>query len=334
MPKFSIILPVRNGGEYARQCVNSILSQDYKDFNLHVLDNYSGDDLLPWLNSLNDSRIKIYPLEKPLTIEENWGRIKSIDKNEFMTLIGHDDLLDPCYLGTIDNLINRHPGASLYHTHFRYIDSNGQLLRHCKPMDKVELAPQFLASFLSNRIDSMGTGYMMRSVDYDESGGIPSYPNLLFADFELWIKLVVKGYKVTAAEECFSFRLHQSTTSLSADIKYYKAFEMFMKYLVQLKESNSTLAPVIEEHALAFIRAYCKGLTHRLLRTPKKKREGVTVKSFVALCKQYADRLVPGNHFHPYAQFNIRLANFIDSNPITRNLFLVFKKIYSKPIYS
>ena len=116
--KYSIILPVRNGGEYVKECVHSILSQTLNDFNLIVLDNCSTDGTLQWIQSLHDERIIIYPSNKPLTIEENWARIKEVKKNEFMTLIGHDDLLCTDYLETMEALIAQHPSASLYQTHF------------------------------------------------------------------------------------------------------------------------------------------------------------------------------------------------------------------------
>jgi hypothetical protein len=32
--KFSILLPVKDGGEYVKECVDSILSQTLQDFNL------------------------------------------------------------------------------------------------------------------------------------------------------------------------------------------------------------------------------------------------------------------------------------------------------------
>lgn len=45
-------------------------------------------------------------------------------------------------------------------------------------------------------IDVMGSGFMMRSADYDDLGGIPAaYPNLLFADFELLINLTKKAIR-------------------------------------------------------------------------------------------------------------------------------------------
>src|SRR5579872_3781791 len=93
--KYSIILPVRNGGHYVKACVGSILAQTFVDFELLVLDNCSTDGTTEWLSTLKDPRIMIFPAEKPLTIEENWGRITRIPKKEFITLIGHDDILYP-----------------------------------------------------------------------------------------------------------------------------------------------------------------------------------------------------------------------------------------------
>ena len=201
-------------------------------------------------------------------------------------------------------------------------------------MDERQNAAEFLAAFLQNIIDVNGTGFMMRSRDYDAAGGIPSYPNLLFADFELWIKLTTRGYKATSSEECFSFRIHGSTTSISADLKLHQAFAQFIKYLENLKRQDATLENVILNYGILFVRFWCKGLTHRLLRTPKEMRNNLRVSLFLTRCKKYADELVPGNNFDPRETLSLRMAEKIDSFAITRGLFLAFKKIYSKPILS
>jgi glycosyltransferase involved in cell wall biosynthesis len=332
MKKFSIILPVKNGGEYVKECVHSILSQTLNDFNLLVLDNCSTDGTLQWIQSLNDERIHLYPSEKTLTIEENWGRIVSVSKNEFMTLIGHDDILKPDYLNVMNNLINKFPDGSLYQTHFTFIDPKGKKIRSCRPMQEKEDGTEFLRLILLNKIDIVGTGFMMRSKDYDELGGIPMYPNLLFADFELWIKLTCKNYKATAEEEGFSFRLHQSTTSTSSDVKYQQAFERFIDFLSELKLNSPAYQEVITENADTFLMNYCKSLSHRLLRTPKEKRGGLSVNSILEKVKNYSRLLTLNKNFDPHSNFTISLAKIIDSNIISRRLFLLFKKIYNKPL--
>jgi glycosyltransferase involved in cell wall biosynthesis len=332
--KYSIILPVRNGGSYIKECINSILQQTLNDFNLIVLDNCSTDGTTEWVNALRDPRIVVHPADRPLTIEENWGRITGVPKNEFITLIGHDDILDKNYLAVMDALIHKHPAASLYQTHFRYIDSKGALIRRCKPMDEHQSPAEFLSFFLEGLIDTMGTGFMMRAADYDAVGGIPAYPNLLFADFELWIGLTMPAYKATAIEECFAFRLHQSMTTTSPDVKMLFAFGRFIDYLQKLRSRDAALDLAIGRYAMRFIQFYCRSLSHRLLRTSRKGRHSLTVTGFVADCKSYADRLVPDNNFDFFSPFSMRMARFIDSNAFTRGLFLLFKKIYPTPLYT
>jgi glycosyltransferase involved in cell wall biosynthesis len=333
MYRYSIILPVRNGGEYVKECVHSILSQTLPDFNLHVLDNASTDGTLEWIRSLNDPRIVLVPSERSLTIEENWGRIVAIDKNEFITLIGHDDILDRDYLAVMDDLIKRHPAATLYQGHFRFIDAHGALIRRSKPMDEIQKAHEFLSIFLADMIDVMGTGFMMRARDYDDLGGLLPYPNLLFADFELWLDLTAKGYKATAFKECFAFRRHVSTTTTSADVKMHLAFARFVDYLAGLRQ-EPLAAEALDRYGRQFLQAHTKGLAHRLLRTPVSKRNGVNVRSFLEECRQHAARLTPEAPFDPGSVSSIRLSRWIDGNAVTRSAFLLFKRLYSKPIYT
>lgn len=330
--KFSFILPVRNGGNYIKECVQSILAQTYTDFSLHILENKSTDGTAEWLQTLTDERIVVIPAERPLSIEENWSRILSIKKNKFITITGHDDLFDKDYLQTMNGLIEKFPDAGLYQTHFRFVDANSNLIRQCKPMQEKQTAFEFLSAFLQRNIDVNGTGFMIRTKDYDTLGGIPPYPNLLFADFELWINAAALSYLAVSDKECFGFRLHQSTTTISADVKLQRSFRQFVLFLKNLKGKNVAYDDVITKHATGFIQFWCKGLAHRLLRTPKSKRDNLSVAVFLRECKSYAGMLVPGNEYRPEKDLSVNLAKQIDKFSISRNLFLLFKKIYSKPI--
>src|SRR4051812_49077707 len=133
MARFSIILPVRNGANHVRQCVDSILRQSCNDLELLVLENASTDNTIEIIKSFNDHRIKIFPAPEPLSMADNWKRAVAVDKSEFMTLIGHDDVLDADYLKGMNELIAAHPTASLFQAHFRYIDGGGRETGRCQP---------------------------------------------------------------------------------------------------------------------------------------------------------------------------------------------------------
>jgi glycosyltransferase involved in cell wall biosynthesis len=331
--KFSIILPVRNGGEYVKECAKSILSQTYRDFNFIVLDNCSTDGTAEWLESLKDPRIVIYRSDRSLSIDENWARAVGVPKNEYITLIGHDDVLESNYLEVMEKLITKYPDASLFQTHFSLIDSQSKIIRPSRPMQAVENAESFLASIMTKKFDIVGTGFLMRSADYDRLGGIPDYPGLLFADYELWLNLTRFGYKATAEENCFSFRIHQSATTTSSDKKIQDAFERFVKYLQHIQASGAEYRKVIFENGDAFLLSECKAMCHRLLRTPR--QNGTTelsVKNTIDTFIEYANKLIPGKPFDPLKESSIKLAALIDKSKLGRSLFLMFKKMYSKPV--
>lgn len=182
LPRFSILLPVRNGGHYLKVCVQSILEQSYPHFELHVLDNASTDDTVPWLTSMKDSRLRLWRAPHALSIEDSWARIKDVPKQEFMTTIGHDDLFDPHFLEVTKAVIERHPDASLYQTGSRFINAQGKTIRRCRLVPERETAAQYLAARLTYQRDMFGTGYVIRSEDYDRLGGIPAFEKLLLAN--------------------------------------------------------------------------------------------------------------------------------------------------------
>ncbi len=333
MPKFSIILPVRNGGEYVKICINSMLAQICQDFNIIVLDNCSTDGTREWLMSLNTEKITIIPAEKPLTIEENWSRAKDIQTNEFITLIGHDDVLYPNFLENINQLIEQYPTASLYHTHFNFINANGDVIRSSQSMPAYLTANELVKGFLTRSIDTMGTGYVMRATEYIAVGGIPvKYPSLLFADFDLWLSIAAKGGIAISSEKCFAFRVHQSMTGTSSDDKLQQGLRLYVQFLKQFKNNHPAINNTIQQYGSEFLLSCCKSYSHRLLRTSADKRNGLTVKSIVNDITQMAKELGVEKDYHPQKDFSIKISLLIDSNNFSRSLFLLFKKLYKKPI--
>jgi glycosyltransferase involved in cell wall biosynthesis len=325
--KYDIFLPVKNGGELVKKCVESIFSQTYTNFNLIVLDNASTDGTLEWLKSLKDDRIIIYPSNESLSIEQNWGRIITVPKNEFITIIGHDDILHPHYLEEMDRLISRHPDATLYQTHFSFINGNGEFIKYCMPMDEIQYGHEFLACQLTRTMDSMGTGYMMRSRDYDELGGISTgYPNLIFADYQLWVQLTLKNFKATCAKVCFSYRVHDSVSKLTNGEEYQLAFEKYVYFMAALCKENEQVKNVIEKYGHGMLMYFCESLSHRLLKTPPANRK-TTVNEFINKCKVYASVLIPGQKFEPLSVFRIDIARKLDNSVIGRLVFNMYKKL-------
>lgn len=328
--KYSIIVPTYNSERWIQSSVNSILAQTFPDFNIIILDSGSTDGTLAWIRSLNDARIRVFTTNERLGITENWQRIVTIPRNEFMTIMGHDDVLYPDYLSAIDNLIKQFPDAGLYQTHFNFIDGKGKLIRACTPIERIIKPDQLIESVLQNKIEIVATGFMMRSRDYDAMGGISPYPNLLYADTELWIKLISHSYLAVAPEVCFDFRFHIDNTSKSPGKIRLIAFERMIDFFCRLKSENAEYKVIIEKNGEAFLKSYVIGACHKLIYVSKSNRGDVTMETIIESAKNCAQKLLPGIHFLPEKFRAIALARLIDSNVILRSLFLFYKSFQKR----
>lgn len=327
MKKFTIIIPVKNGGSYFKACVQSVLSQTMEQYHLHILAHDCTDDTLDWLDGLSDKRIVVDYKENVDGILGNWQRIQSIPKNEFMTILGYDDLLLPHYLETMNRLIEQHPDASLYQAHFNYINSAGEKVRKCQPMPEVIPVEDFLQREFEQTLDSMGTGYMMRSADYDRLGGIPMhYPNLIFADYELWVRLTGLSYLAVSHETLFEYRLHNSVSKVTNGEDYAKAYFNYLEFLNAFKKENPKAAIALRNSGGKFMMDFCQSLAHRILKTPVQNRK-ITVAAFVKKCEDYAQQILPSSEFSPLNKKGISLAILFDKNNFTRGLFRFALKV-------
>ena len=330
---FSIIIPFKTGKHYLLDCLQSVLAQDYPHFEIIILADITSntDDALHAISDLNNPKISVLLSDKNLDILQNWGRIKDLDKKEYMTILGYDDILSKGFLSCINNSINTNPDASLYHTHFNYINSNSEAIKKCQPLPTQMTASDYLEYTLKESIDIMATGYVFRSKDYDAIGGIPtSYPNLIYADAQLWIELSKKGHLVVDPSIQFSFRIHSSVTKTSKDKILLDAFILFLDYLKGLKQEADNYKLTIQSNLTAFAESTTKAMAHRLLRTPKMNRQGLTIDK---VTNEIAEKCMQMEvSYAPFKIKSIQIARFIETTPLLNELFLLFKRIYKKPV--
>ncbi|HMJ47656.1 MAG TPA: hypothetical protein VK498_10010, partial [Ferruginibacter sp.] len=192
---------------------------------------------------------------------------------------------------------------------------------------EIQSGPEFFACQMCRTMDSMGTGYMMRSRDYEAVDGIPSmYPRLIFADYELWMRLILLSYKATTGENLFLYRVHNNTSLLTNGEQYQQAFEKYVHFIHGLMKTNSEIENTVQKYGHDFLMYFCESLSHRILKSPADTRK-VKVDDFIEKCKGYAALLIPGQEFNPMDKKRIRLAKQLDATFIGRTAFQLYKKL-------
>lgn len=125
-PLFSIIIPVYNGEKYIETCLNSIISQTLKDWELILIDDGSTDKTPELLSNYVTKNIHL--ISKPnegVSIARNKGL--DIAKGEYILFIDADDILYPNALSTLyDSLISIKTDYLRYE--YQTIDEKGNSL--------------------------------------------------------------------------------------------------------------------------------------------------------------------------------------------------------------
>jgi glycosyltransferase involved in cell wall biosynthesis len=129
VPRLSIGLPVYNGEMYLKVALESILDQDYTDFELFISDNASTDST-PQLcqhYAAMDRRIRYSRNETNIGASGNCNRVFALARGEFFKWAAHDDVLLPGFLRRcVEVLDGAPPNVALVAPRTEIIDQDGR----------------------------------------------------------------------------------------------------------------------------------------------------------------------------------------------------------------
>ena len=95
--KFSVTIPAYKS-KYLEECISSVLSQSYQNFELIIVNDASPEDLNSIITSFEDNRIRYYVNNTncgSVDVVDNWNKCLSLSKGQFLICMGDDDKLLP-----------------------------------------------------------------------------------------------------------------------------------------------------------------------------------------------------------------------------------------------
>jgi len=105
--KFSILLPTRNRLDLLKLAVESVRGQDYADWEIVVSDNASDQDVLGYVQSIGDARIRAWRNPQLVPVTDNWNAALAHSTGDYFIMLGDDDALMPGALSRLAALIER-----------------------------------------------------------------------------------------------------------------------------------------------------------------------------------------------------------------------------------
>ena len=213
MPKISVIIPAYNAQNTILETINSVLQQTFSDLELIVINDGSTDRTLELLETVQDTRFKVYSYANGgLPTARNRG----IDcaKGEFISFIDADDLWTPDKLELQLKALQQNPRAGVAYSWTICMGNNGNSFHHGVAESfqgnvySYLLVTNFIASgsnVLIRRETIESVGYFDKSLKSCE-------------DWDYWLRLAPKWDFVVVEKAQIIYRLSSGAMSSKLDV--------------------------------------------------------------------------------------------------------------------
>lgn len=215
MPKVSVIVPVYNTEKYLAQCVDSILSQSFTDFELLLINDGSKDysGAICDQYAANDSRVTVFHKENGgVSSARNLGLDNA--RGEWITFIDADDWIESSFLTEVYEkaLVD---GADMVFVDIKY---NWPNYNNIYKIYRWRGTPQnALKDYLTQTRNCPGWGLVRSSLIKENN--YKFLENItIYEDFHLMIRCVYKSRTISQVEKpLYNYRMQDNSIVHSID---------------------------------------------------------------------------------------------------------------------
>jgi glycosyltransferase involved in cell wall biosynthesis len=187
--KVSICIPAYKHIDFLRRCLDSVLVQEFTDYEIIITDDSPDNSLQEFLGAYPDSRIKYFRNEKSLGSPLNWNEGIKKAKGEYIKILHHDDwFTSPQSLGKFIKLLDENPKADIAFSASCDIDSGNK--------QKIHIAGNAFLENVAKEAESvyLGNRFGAPSACIFRNKGYSFDTNLIWlVDIDFYIRLITAG---------------------------------------------------------------------------------------------------------------------------------------------
>ncbi len=216
-PFFSVVLPVYNAQTYLGECIESVLTQTFTDWELIIVDDASMDATPDILRRYagRDPRIKVLRNEKNMERSFSANRAVRASAGEWIARIDGDDRYHPGFLGEVSSEIRKNGDSHCFYTALvRIIDDAGKTV-----IGEVSLpgAKKVMQMILRENVICHSASCYPKAL-WEKVGGYAATqtePD----DLGLWKRFLREDVRLVIIRQALvDYRIHFSNTTLAFDL--------------------------------------------------------------------------------------------------------------------
>lgn len=233
-PFFSIVLPNYNHGHYLKDAIDSVLNQDFQNWELLIIDNYSTDNSDKVISSYKDCRINIFKIQNEGIIAKsrNLGIQKA--KAKWIAFLDSDDIWYFNKLSTLIELIDFDYDI-ICSNEYRHDLAKGNK----KPLYYNLKSNNFYHELLEKG-NSLSTSSTIVSRDFLNKKKLffDENPNFITVeDYDFWMQIALeKGSFGFCKEFLGEFRIHQNNNSNNFKLHSNNLIKLLKNHVYEIQD--------------------------------------------------------------------------------------------------
>lgn len=211
-PRVSVLIPTYNYARYLPEAIESVLSQDFPDYELVVVDDCSQDDSPAIIRdyAMRDPRLRYWINRPNRGMVANWNYCLSQARGEYVQfLFGDDKLADRGALRQMVELLDQHPQAAMAASARHIINERSESVEIFSHLGGSGLhrGRDVIVRCLELNANLIGEpSVVMLRRERATRGFNPLYRQL--PDLEMWFHLLESGDLVYNHTPLYAFRRH------------------------------------------------------------------------------------------------------------------------------
>lgn len=225
-PFFTIGVTVYDRKEFLHECLTSVLQQTFKDFEIIVANDYTGEKLSPEMFGINDPRVRFVNNPQNLGEVKNMNSLMNMSRGRYFTWLADDDIYLPDFLKTVHTAMEEYDFPPCVFTSYMQGSALPPQTDISKPKIQVLPGRDFLRRYLSRELKVSGTLGVFDRQYIRQLGGIEQLGNGFspYTDNLLAIKAGLQKKVVYIDAPLIFFRTHgQSISCVSPDVDIYSS---------------------------------------------------------------------------------------------------------------
>ena len=208
MARMGVIMAVRDGAPFVGEAVESVLAQDFRDWELVVVDDGSTDETPGVLEAFKDPRIRVVRTEGAGRAAAR-NRALEILETPWIAVLDGDDRMSSDRLGRQWAFLEARPEVDVLVTPVVLVDRFGRAVGRLAPPPTHEA----ILRALEEENCLVHPSSVLRAGVLREAGGYrESFPYA--QDYDLWLRLAERGAKFAVLEDFLTFyRVHEASAS-------------------------------------------------------------------------------------------------------------------------